>query len=112
MRFGSAGEALRWYTSQPAKCGPLTSHFLRVPSEVRMNAPLWVPTSNRTLLIAAFSQKPKRSRFRRFQHASLVEVVEKGHRRTDDEHDPERHDDEEDLGALGRGRLLDRELAG
>src|SRR5258707_8531309 len=47
-RFGSAGEPLRWYISQPAKCGPLTAHFSRLPSEVRMNAPFFVPTSTRT----------------------------------------------------------------
>src|SRR5580704_12046736 len=51
IRFGSAGEPLRWYISQPAKCGPLTSHFSRLPSAVRTNAPLCVPTSTRTLLI-------------------------------------------------------------
>src|SRR6266403_4052740 len=52
MRFGSIGELFRWYISQPAKCGPLTSHFSRLPSEVRTNAPLRVPTSNRTVLIS------------------------------------------------------------
>src|SRR5580692_7290761 len=50
MRFGSAAEPLRWYISQPAKWGPLTSHFSRLPSDVRMNAPLRVPTRIRTLL--------------------------------------------------------------
>src|ERR1700682_6346276 len=50
-RFGSAGEPLRWYISQPAKCGPLTSHFSRLPSDVRTNAPLRVPTNTLTLLI-------------------------------------------------------------
>src|SRR5882762_3342914 len=40
-----------WYISQPAKCGPLTSHFSRLPSDVRMNAPLRVPTRTRTPLI-------------------------------------------------------------
>src|SRR5438445_1621774 len=50
-RFGSAGEPLRWYISQPAKWGPLTSHCLRFPSDVRTNAPLRVPTSTRTRLI-------------------------------------------------------------
>src|SRR6266481_2184928 len=40
-----------WYSSQPAKCGPLTSHFSRFPSDVRMNAPLRVPTRTRTPLI-------------------------------------------------------------
>src|SRR6266849_532130 len=50
-RFGSAGDPLMWYISQPAKCGPLTSHFSRLPSDVRMNAPLRVPTSTRTLLM-------------------------------------------------------------
>src|SRR5437899_8356224 len=62
-RFGSAGEPLRWYISQPAKCGPLTSHFSRLPSEVRMNAPFFVPTSTRTpvmfstLLVAGFCKQ-------------------------------------------------------
>src|SRR5580658_620128 len=51
-RFGSAGDPLMWYISQPAKCGPLTSQFSRLPSEVKTNAPLRVPTSNRTVLIA------------------------------------------------------------
>src|ERR1700680_2443184 len=40
-----------WYISQPAKWGPLTSHCSRFPSDVRMNAPLRVPTNTRTLLI-------------------------------------------------------------
>src|ERR1051325_2370813 len=53
MRFGSAGEPLRWYISQPAKCGPLTSQFWRLPSAVRMNAPFFVPT--RTLIVLIFS---------------------------------------------------------
>src|SRR6185437_8084903 len=51
MRLGSAGEPLRWYISHPAKWGPLTSHFSRLPSEVRMNAPLRVPARTLTLLI-------------------------------------------------------------
>src|ERR1700681_4552345 len=51
MRLGSTGEPFRWYISQPAKCGPLTSQFLRLPSAVRMNAPLRVPTRTRTLLM-------------------------------------------------------------
>src|SRR5229473_5635030 len=38
-RFGSTGEPLRWYISQPAKRGPLMSHCCRFPSEVRTNAP-------------------------------------------------------------------------
>ena len=33
------------------KCGPLTSQFSRLPSDVRMNAPLRVPTRTRTLLM-------------------------------------------------------------
>src|ERR1044071_3133833 len=33
------------------KCGPLMSHFSRLPSEVRMKAPLRVPTRSLTLLI-------------------------------------------------------------
>src|SRR5207249_11595404 len=55
MRFGSAGDPLRWYISQPAKCGPLTSQFWRLPSAVRMNAPFFVPTSNRILLMLSVS---------------------------------------------------------
>ena len=51
MRLGSAADPLRWYISQPAKCGPLTSQVWRLPSDVRTNAPLRVPTSTRTLLI-------------------------------------------------------------
>src|ERR1700758_47898 len=49
--FGSTGDPFRWYISQPAKCGPLTSHFSRLPSDVRMNAPFFVPTSTRTPLM-------------------------------------------------------------
>ncbi len=52
-RLGSTGDPLMWYISQPAKCGPLTSHFSRLPSDVRINAPLRVPTKTRTLLILA-----------------------------------------------------------
>src|SRR5712671_3018378 len=52
MRLGSADDPLMWYISQPAKCGPLTSHFSRLPSDVRMNAPLRVPTRTRTLLMS------------------------------------------------------------
>ena len=36
MRFGSTVEPLRWYISQPAKWGPLTSHCSRLPSAVRV----------------------------------------------------------------------------
>src|SRR6266576_3501951 len=50
-RWGSTGEPLTWYISQPAKWGPLTSHRSRLPSEVRTNAPLRVPTRTRTPLI-------------------------------------------------------------
>src|SRR5271157_4619079 len=50
-RLGSAGEPFTWYISQPAKCGPLTSHLSRLPSADRMNAPFFVPTSTRTPLI-------------------------------------------------------------
>src|SRR5581483_3534345 len=52
MRFGSTAEPLRWYSSQPLKNGPATSHFWRLPSAVRMNAPLRVPTRTLTWLIA------------------------------------------------------------
>src|SRR6185437_12817572 len=38
-RSGSAGEPFRWYISQPAKKGPLTSQFCRLPSDVRTKAP-------------------------------------------------------------------------
>src|SRR6516164_3067813 len=51
MRLGSADEPFRWYISHPAKWGPLTFQSLRLPSEVRMNAPLRVPTSTRTVLM-------------------------------------------------------------
>src|SRR5690554_6204817 len=51
MRLGSAGDPLRWYISHPAKWGPLTSHFSRLPSADRINAPFLVPTNTRTLLI-------------------------------------------------------------
>src|SRR5262245_28739789 len=37
--------------SHPPKRGPLTSHFFRLPSEVKIKAPLRVPTRTRTLLI-------------------------------------------------------------
>src|SRR6266478_7423999 len=50
-RSGSMGDPLRWYISQPAKCGPLTSHFSRLSSDVNTNAPLRVPTDTRTVLI-------------------------------------------------------------
>src|SRR6266481_7768178 len=56
MRLGSADDPFKWYISQPAKCGPLTSHFSRLPSDVRMNAPLRVPTRTRTpLILRSFS---------------------------------------------------------
>src|SRR3974377_1406831 len=51
MRLGSADEPFRWYISHPAKWGPLTFQSLRLPSEVRMNAPLRVPTSTRTVFM-------------------------------------------------------------
>src|SRR5215469_13564192 len=51
MRLGLAGDPFMWKISQPAKCGPLTVHFSRLPSAVRMNAPFFVPTSTRTLLM-------------------------------------------------------------
>src|SRR5207244_10792323 len=40
--------------SQPPKNGPLTSQRSRFPSAVNTKAPLRVPTSTRTLLIARF----------------------------------------------------------
>src|SRR5271165_4635486 len=51
MRLGSTGDPFRWYISHPAKWGPLTSHFSRLPSDVSMNAPLRVPTRTRTPLM-------------------------------------------------------------
>src|SRR6267143_2150630 len=51
MRLRSTGEPFKWYISQPAKKGPLTSHFSRLPSDVRTNAPLRVPTNNRVFII-------------------------------------------------------------
>ena len=51
-RSGSAGEPATWYTSQPAKCGPLTCQSRRASSEVRTKAPLRVPTRTRTPAIA------------------------------------------------------------
>src|SRR3954462_10231385 len=48
MRFGSAGLPCRGYSSQPPKCGPSTFQSFRLPSAVRMNAPLLVPTRTRT----------------------------------------------------------------
>src|SRR5688500_8686942 len=53
MRSGSAGLPLRWYSSHPPKWGPSTCQSLRVPSEVRMNAPFLVPTSTRTPAMSA-----------------------------------------------------------
>src|SRR5215831_3155027 len=50
-RFGSAGDPLRWYIPHPPKCGPLMSQCFRLPSDVKMKAPFFVPISNRTLLI-------------------------------------------------------------
>src|SRR5215469_1863145 len=55
MRLGLAGDPFMWKISQPAKCGPLTVHFSRLPSAVRMNAPFLVPTSTRTLLMECSS---------------------------------------------------------
>ena len=48
---GSAGDPLRWYISQPAKCGPLIFQRSRLPSDVRMNAPFRVPTNTLILLM-------------------------------------------------------------
>src|SRR5215472_1563210 len=53
MRFGSAGEPLTWYISQPAKNGPLTCQLCRLPSDVSMKAPLRLPTRTRTPLMIA-----------------------------------------------------------
>src|SRR5256885_8295713 len=50
-RFGSTGDAFRWYISHPANSGPSTFQSSRVPSDVRMNAPFRVPTRSRTPLI-------------------------------------------------------------
>src|SRR5713226_5775163 len=51
-RLGSAGDPLTWYISHPAKWRPLTSQRSRLPSDVRTNAPLRVPTNSRTPLIS------------------------------------------------------------
>src|SRR5487761_843160 len=51
-RLRSAGEPYTCSIAQPVKNGPATSHFSRLPSDVRINAPLRVPTSTRTLLIS------------------------------------------------------------
>ncbi len=45
------GRALEVVDLPAPKCGPLTSQRSRLPSDVRTNAPLRVPTSNRTPLI-------------------------------------------------------------
>src|SRR3954470_19873421 len=52
MRFGSAGDPFRWSIPQPPQSGPSTFQSLRLPSAVRTNAPLRVPTSTRTPLIS------------------------------------------------------------
>src|SRR3954469_19960210 len=52
MRLGSAGEPLRGYISQPPPNGPSTFQSLRLPSAVRTNAPLRVPTRTRTPLMS------------------------------------------------------------
>src|SRR5216683_5267174 len=57
MRLGSTGEPLTWYSSKPAKCGPLIFQSSRLPSEVMTNAPLRVPTSTLTLLIVLLLSK-------------------------------------------------------
>src|SRR5260370_41772762 len=57
MRLGSTGEPLRWYSSKPAKCGPLIFQSSRLPSEVMTNAPLRVPTSTLSLLIVLLLSK-------------------------------------------------------
>src|SRR6266849_797005 len=78
-RFGSAGDPLRWYSSQPAKCGPLTSQRSRLPSDVRMNAPLRVPTNTRIPLIAhSYSSQPVRSVASLRRCASRRSVVTRG----------------------------------
>src|SRR5690606_2979017 len=71
IRSGSTGEPLRWYSSQPAQCGPSTLQFWRVQSEVRMKAPLRVPTSTRTLLIDCVPavEEGNQKRSRHHQHA-------------------------------------------
>src|SRR5713226_607343 len=78
-RFGSAGDPLMWYISQPAKCGPLTSQRSRLPSDVRMNAPLRVPTNTRIPLIAhSYSSQPVRSVASLRRCASRRSVVTRG----------------------------------
>src|SRR3970282_578759 len=74
-RFGSAGDALRWYISQPPKWGPLTSHFCRVPSASRTNAPLRVPTSTRTRLMpdSFLTNNSQRPNTQRPNHLGVAE---------------------------------------
>ena len=64
-RFGSGRRAIpsRGRSPSPPKCGPLTSHFSRLPSAVRTNAPLRVPTRTLTVLIP---QSPRISRYWQF----------------------------------------------
>src|SRR5437773_12075926 len=62
-RFGSAGDPLMWEISQPAKCGPPTFQRPRLASAGRMNAPLPVPTTTRTPLMArSFHDPPAATR--------------------------------------------------
>src|SRR5258708_37937229 len=51
MQWGLAGEPWGLYVSQPAKWGPLSPLFSRLPSDVRTKAPLRVPANTRTRLI-------------------------------------------------------------
>src|ERR1039457_900868 len=75
-RFGSTGDPLMWYSSQPAKCGPLTSQRSRLPSDSRMNAPLRVPTKTLTLLILILSTRAAGGAI-----VSMIELAKRSTRR-------------------------------
>src|SRR5581483_11694903 len=81
---GFAGDPATWYISQPAKCGPLTSHRSRRSSELRMNAPLRVPTSTRTPLMTA-PRPPARCRIYWFARSSRSPLERLGHHYPDDQ---------------------------
>src|SRR3954471_21632749 len=75
MRLGSAGEPFRWYISHPPHSGPSIFQSLRLPSAVRTNAPLRVPTSTRTPLIHVLLGRPQRTTSRRREtHRSLWRI--------------------------------------
>src|SRR5690554_1393476 len=84
MRLGSTAEPFMWKISQPPKCGPLTSHSWRLPSEVRINPPLRVPTKTLTpLMIHSFRHglsTPAHGRLPRGGILSLQNIPESGGR--------------------------------